>query len=127
MTPAMIDAAHSTYGAIPNGTFTKDENSLSPADYVIGSGLISLKLDSDVQAWSRHVPRTLDRLWSLSMRGLAFNSLTSYSDASKMRPDLYYPDPRFLFDYCKTHFSKQVALLHDYGVYEFTILARRDS
>ena len=91
MTPAMIDAAHSTHGAILNGAFTNDENSLSSADYIIGSGLLSLKLDSDVEAWSGHVLRTLDRLWSLSLSGLAFNSLTSYSDASKMRPDLYLP------------------------------------
>jgi SAM-dependent methyltransferase len=125
MTPAMIDAARGAYGAIPNSEFTTNESGLSSADYVIGSGLISLKLDNEVEGWSKHVLRMLDRLWSFSTRGLAFNSLTSYSDDEKMRPELYYPDPRFLFDYCKTHFSSQVALLHDYGVYEFTILVRR--
>jgi hypothetical protein len=84
-----------------------------------------LKLDNEAERWGEHVLQMLDRLWSLSTRGLAFNSLTSYSDAEKKRPELDYPDPRFLFDYCKTHFSRQVALLHDYGVYEFTMLVRR--
>ena len=37
-----------------------------------------------------------------------------------MRADLYYADPRAFFDLCKRHYSKQVALLHDYGLYEFT-------
>ena len=42
-----------------------------------------------------------------------------------MRPDLYYADPCFLFDYCKTHFSKDVAILHDYGMYDFTLIVRK--
>ncbi|REM56201.1 class I SAM-dependent methyltransferase, partial [Mycobacterium tuberculosis] len=51
----------------------------------------------------------------------------SYSDASKMRDDLYYADPCALFDLCKRRYSKSVALLHDYGLYEFTILVRKAS
>jgi len=30
-----------------------------------------------------------------------------------------------LFDYCKRTYSRDVALLHDYGLYEFTILVRK--
>jgi hypothetical protein len=44
-----------------------------------------------------------------------------------MRDDLYYADPRVIFDHCKRSFSRWVALLHDYGLYEFTIIVRRDS
>jgi len=126
MVDAMIDTARMTFNDSPNSAFTADEPNLAPVDYVIASGLLSLKLENEVAAWEEHVLHLLDRLWSLSAKGLAFNSLTSYSDTDKMRADLYYPDPRMLFDYCKTHFSKQVALLHDYGVYEFTILVRRE-
>ena len=42
----------------------------------------------------------------------------------RMRPDLYYADPCRLFDHCKRRYSRHVALLHDYGLYEFTILVR---
>jgi hypothetical protein len=42
-----------------------------------------------------------------------------------MQDYLYYADPRVLFDHCKTRYSKNVALLHDYGLYEFTILVRK--
>jgi hypothetical protein len=59
----------------------------------------------------------------LSRRGFAFNVLTKYSDPERMRPDLYYADPLFLFNYCKKSF-KSVALLHDYPLYEFTILVK---
>ena len=40
----------------------------------------------------------------------------------KMKDYLFYADPCQLFDYCKQNFSKQVALLHDYRLYEFTII-----
>jgi hypothetical protein len=50
--------------------------------------------------------------------------LTSYSDPGRMRPDLYYGDPREYFDLCKRKYSRHVALLHDYGLYEFTIIVR---
>ena len=67
---------------------------------------------------------TLETLAELSIRGFAFNMLTSYSDTDKMRPDLYYGDPAFFFDHCKRRYSRNVALLHDYGLYEFTIIVR---
>jgi len=51
--------------------------------------------------------------------------LTKYPDAARMRSDLYYADPGFFFDYCKRNFSRNVALLHDYNLYDFTILVRK--
>ena len=60
-----------------------------------------------------------------SLKGFAFNCLTSYSDPEKMRADLFYPNPCQVFDHCKTKFSRHVALLHDYGLYEFSILVRK--
>jgi hypothetical protein len=51
--------------------------------------------------------------------------LTKYSDKEYMKEYLYYADPLYLFDYCKKHFSKNVALLHDYNLYEFSIIVRK--
>jgi hypothetical protein len=42
-----------------------------------------------------------------------------------MRANLYYADPLYLFDHCRVHYSKWVALLHDYGLYEFTVVVRK--
>lgn len=55
--------------------------------------------------------------------------LTKYSDEERMaeRPDLFYGDPLFYFDYCKRNQSRDVALLHEHGLYDFTILIRKDS
>jgi hypothetical protein len=42
-----------------------------------------------------------------------------------MKPELYYADPLFMFDHCKKKFSKNVALLHDYEEFDFTIIVRK--
>jgi hypothetical protein len=91
----------------------------------VASGIFNVKLDTDTAAWETYVRHTLSAVDALSTRGFSFNMLTSYSDADRMRGDLYYGDPCIFFDLCKRTFSKQVALLHDYGLYEFTILVRK--
>lgn len=60
-----------------------------------------------------------------SRLGFAFNCLTSYFDEDKKRDYLYYADPGIVFDLCKRRYSRNVAVLHDYGLYEFTILVRK--
>jgi hypothetical protein len=50
--------------------------------------------------------------------------LTIYSDQEKMRPDLYYGDPSWFFDHCKRRFSRNVALLHDYELYDWTMAVK---
>jgi SAM-dependent methyltransferase len=121
----MLSEARKLNPVGPGTTFTSDPALLPAADYVICGGIFNVKLDTSVPAWHAHVVSTLERIWPLARKGLAFNILTSYADADKMRPDLYYADPCWFFDYCKRHFSKDVALLHDYGVYEFTMRVRR--
>jgi len=58
-----------------------------------------------------------------SIRGFAFNSLTTYVD---YRQDgLYYGDPLYYFDFCKKHISRKVSLLHDADNWEWTIYVRK--
>jgi hypothetical protein len=52
--------------------------------------------------------------------------LTKYSEKEFMRDNLYYADPLFIFDYCKKNFAKNIRLMHDYDLYEFTILVKKD-
>lgn len=120
----MIGQARQTHQGA-NCAFSTDEGELEVADYSIASGIFNVKLDTPVAEWEGYVAHTLDSLDRLSRGGFAFNMLTSYSDADRMRADLYYGDPRFYFDLCKRRYSKQVALLHDYGLYEFTMIVRK--
>lgn len=109
----------------PDCLFSSDLNEIPVLDYAVVSGTFNMKLDAENEAWTQVVLDALRQMHAHTSKGMAFNLLTSYSDADRMRPDLYYGDPLFFFDYCKRHFSKNVALLHDYTLYDFTILVRK--
>lgn len=120
----MVAAARARHSRQPSYVFATEESVLKGADYIVASGLFNVKLGAEPQPWQAYVLATLERFAALAIRGFAFNVLTSYSDPERMRPDLYYADPCFFFDHCKRRYSRNVALLHDYGLYEFTLLVR---
>ena len=94
-------------------------------DYTIASGIFNVKLDITNEDWLKYVIETLHEINNHSSKGFSFNVLTKYSDKEYMKDYLYYEDPLHLFDYCKLNFSKNVAILHDYDLYEFTIIVRK--
>jgi SAM-dependent methyltransferase len=95
------------------------------ADFSIASGIFNVRLNRSSKNWQTYLENTLDLLNRFSRYGFSFNCLTEYSDANKMRETLYYANPGQLFDYCKRRYSRNIALLHDYDLYEFTILVRK--
>jgi SAM-dependent methyltransferase len=120
----MIAAAAARWPGSGRHTFAGDRGQLRLADYTVSSGIFNVKFERTSEAWLAYILETLDHMASLSTSGFAFNVLTSYSDPDKRRDNLYYADPLFLFDYCKRRYSKRVSLLHDYPLYEFTIVVR---
>jgi cyclopropane fatty-acyl-phospholipid synthase-like methyltransferase len=123
--PAMIDAAKSLHPHQATGFLSAEAQLATTYDVVVASGLLNVKNEFSDDAWK---PYCLDLISSWNARAtkaFAFNVLTAYSDADKKRPHLYYAEPAFYFDYCKRHFSRNVALLHDYDLYEFTLIVRK--
>lgn len=94
-------------------------------DYIIASGIFNVQLENCREAWEKYILNTLENMNKISRIGFSFNMLTSFSDPDKMRKDLYYASPMDFFTKCKTDFSKKVSLLHDYPLYEFTIIVRK--
>jgi SAM-dependent methyltransferase len=121
----MVAQAQCLHAHDPHSAFVSDEALLDAADYTVASGVFNVKLDVPDPQWRSYVEGVLERMDALSRRGFAFNALSVYSDPERRRSDLYYADPRELFDYCKRRFSRQVALLHDYPLFEFTIAVRK--
>ena len=121
----MVTEARYRLGDNPNARFTTSAADLTVADCTVASGIFNVKAaDVTEDEWQEYVVETVRAMAGLSRAGVAWNMLTSYSDAELMRPDLHYADPRFWFDFCKRELSRQVAVLHDYGLYEFTVLVR---
>ena len=124
LSEAMLAAAQAAHPNVEPRNFVHDVALLAPADYTLASGVFNVRLETPVPVWQRYVLETLEHIAALSTRGFSFNMLTAHSDADRMRADLYFADPLFFFEHCRQRFSRRVALLHDYPLYEFTILVR---
>ncbi|MBR0875088.1 class I SAM-dependent methyltransferase [Bradyrhizobium tropiciagri] len=121
--PAMIDKARELHGetgarwcvgATPEGVF----------DFAIASGIFNVRGDTPDAAWADYIDRTLDVLAQASRHGFGFNILSLSSDPEKRRAHLYYADPARMLSHCLSRYGRSVALLQDYGLYEFTVLVR---
>ena len=121
-----IESARQTHRDKARRAFFADKSPLPICDYTVASGIFNFRGEQSFEAWTEYVLGVLTEFDQLSRHGFASNFLTKYSDAEKMRSDLYYADPLFLFDFCKQNFSKNVALLHDYRLYDFTLIVRKD-
>lgn len=122
----MIEAASSRLAGHANVRLLHAGQADVVNDYAIASGIFNVRLGRPDHEWQAYLEQTLDTLHDTSRLGFSFNCLTSYSDPDRMRSDLYYADPCRLFDLCKRRYGRNVALLHDYDLYEFTILVRKN-
>lgn len=121
----MVNTAKNRYAGVGHVSFEHTSKLSNVADYSVASGIFNVRLANDSDSWWDYVTEMLDMMNEHSRMGFAFNCLTNYSDPDKTREYLYYADPCRLFDWCKVKYSRQVALLHDYGLYEFTILVKK--
>lgn len=98
---------------------------LSPAryDYVVSSGIFNLPPPGTPNViWLRYILRTVQEFNKLSVRGFAFNALSSR--IQKQEKGWFYANPEVFLEVCLRQYSK-VALLHDYGLDDFTIIVRK--
>lgn len=93
------------------------------ADYSVTSGIFNTIFDNNKQEWREYVLETLGNLNEFSRKGFAFNLLTDFVDYEA--ENLYYANPCFFFEFCRKNFSRKVALLHDYDLWEWTIVVKK--
>jgi SAM-dependent methyltransferase len=94
------------------------------ADYSFASGIFNVSFEEKKDVWEKYIKTTLHNMNEKSRYGFAFNALTTYVDFKA--DDLYYADPFYWFDYCKNNFSKNVSLIHDYPLWEWTIIVKKN-
>jgi hypothetical protein len=120
----MIEKARELHGEAADREWRIGAEPADVADFAIASGIFNVKGDVANDSWNRYVQRTIDILARTGRRGFAFNVLSLSSDPDRRRPDLYYADPAETLAYCLSKYGRSVALLQDYGLYEFTIVVR---
>ena len=108
------------------GEYICDSTITLQYDYIVASGIFNVCQEIQKDDWMKYILSTISLFSEHAEKGFAFNCLTKYSDPDRMQDYLYYADPLFLFDHCKKNVSRNVALLHDYDIYDFTIIVRND-
>lgn len=107
----------------PRAQFIQGSQLTNEADYSFVSGTFNVRLEASEEVWAQHVKEALMNLAEKSRRGFAFNLLSTYVDWKQ--DNLFYADPLLFFDFCKRSISPYVSLLHDYPLYEWTIIVRQ--
>jgi len=120
----MLKSAKEQIGKSAKVKLYKNPKLNTKADYSFVSGIFNVRFEGDDDSWKQFIENTLKDLDKNSTKGFAFNVLTSYVDYKESH--LYYADPLYFFDYCKRNFSKKVSLLHDYDLWEWTIIVKKD-
>ena len=103
-------------------TFSKASKIDTPADFTFVSGTFNLKLDVDDDPWNTYVKSTLNQLWLMSDKGLAFNMLDKNRSDQEM--GLYYANAEEYMNFCTT-LSPKITFIDNYKLDEWTIFIRR--
>jgi SAM-dependent methyltransferase len=121
LSPKMLEVAKDRVGK--DAELIRSEQMTEDADYSFACGVFNTRLEAGEDEWLEYMKSVIRDLDRHSGRGFAFNSLTTYVE---WREDqLFYADPMELFRFCKEEISPRVALLHDYPLWEWTMLVRR--
>ncbi|MEM6702880.1 MAG: class I SAM-dependent methyltransferase [Acidobacteriota bacterium] len=127
LSEAMIEAARSSHAESHGAAFVNRLEDLGVADYTVASGVFNVRQESSEEVWWDYVQDLIADLARFSRHGFAFNVLTSFADEDRKVSRLFYADPSQVLRHCQETYSRWVTLLHDYGLYEFTVLVRAES
>lgn len=122
--PEMIAAARALHGEGEGRAWHVGAVPDQPCDYAVASGVLNVKGDSSEAAWAAYADGVIETLARAGRRGFGFNMLSLSSDPDKRRPHLFYADPAALLRQCLDRHGRHVAVLQDYGLWEFTVLVR---
>jgi SAM-dependent methyltransferase len=123
--PDMIAEALRLHGEAADRQWRVGAVPAETADFAIASGIFNVKSDVPDESWAGYVRDTIEILAQAGRRGFAFNVLSLSSDPERRLARLYYADAAEMLSYCLRRYGRSVALLQDYGLYEFTVIVRR--
>lgn len=95
---------------------------VTKADYTFVSGTFNVRFKETDDVWDDYIKETLIALAKQTTKGLSFNLLSTFVDWKQ--ENLFYANPSDYFDFCKKNLSSYVTLVHDYPLYEWTMLVR---
>jgi len=115
----MIDYSLKKYNDIKlyNRDFLLVEKELY--DFIVLSGTLNMTHGIDKKIWKKYCLNLIEKMFSMSSKGIVFNFLTSYNTFSQ--EDLIYFNPAKMLDFCIKKLSRFVVIDQSYPLYEVTI------
>ncbi|MBS0450427.1 MAG: class I SAM-dependent methyltransferase [Proteobacteria bacterium] len=125
----MIRLAQRRWKKASHARFALSGSSPPEVDYTVASGVFNVCLGHAQLEWERYVTDTLQAMSAASRRGFAVNFMRT--EALVVRPDargqLYGVDAARWIEHCRQALDCDVELVANYGLPEFTLLARSRS
>ena len=120
----MVRRARQLWRGADRVRFTIGCRSPRMADYSLASGIFNVRLEEPDDCWSSFIRSTLNDLAATSNRGFAVNFIDRPPSGAWVPQGLYTTSPEPWIEYCSEHIGADVELVKDYGMREFTLLAR---
>ncbi|OAF13436.1 hypothetical protein AYJ54_44245 [Bradyrhizobium centrolobii] len=106
-----------------NVRFVVGRNVSELSDYVVASGIMNVMLGFPLLTWERFVSTMLFDMHRMSKFGFAVNFLKK--SGRRSQPGLLYrTTPGKWARFCEQKLGRSIEILDDYGLEEFTLLAR---
>jgi SAM-dependent methyltransferase len=103
--------------------FVVGRNVLEASDYVVASGIMNVMVGFSPLTWERFVSTILFDMHRMSKAGFAVNFLKKRGQQAQ-RGQLYCTTPGKWARFCEQELGRSIEILDDYGLQEFTLLAR---
>lgn len=87
-------------------------------DYVICSGILTQKLETENEAMFEYLRKLVSKMFSLSKIGISFNVMSLFSNFQTN--NLFYLFPQDIIDFVCSDLSQHFVIDHSYGLFEFT-------
>lgn len=127
LSAAMIACAKAKRWRLHKPVFLRGHRSPRLADYTVASGIFNVKLQVPPERWEHFIRQTLRDMLDSSRVGFAANFLAPVHPDAQPIAELYRISPEPWLTFCERELGTRVELVQDYGMREFTLLARRKS
>ena len=123
LSPQMIRAARKLWRP-SSARFHNGTESPRLADYTVASGIFNVMLGHPVAIWEHFVESTLTHFSLTSRLGFAVNFVSRPREGQDDAPGLYCTEPQRWICFCADSLGAQATIVDDYGMCEFTLIAR---
>ena len=106
-----------------NVRFVAGRNVSEMSDYVVASGIMNVMVGFSLRTWEKFVSTMLIDMHRMSKAGFAVNFLKKPGQPSD-QGQLYCTTSGKWARFCERELGRSIEIVDDYGLQEFTLLAR---